>query len=80
MNTFLIVVLAAEGVAILFAAFLAVRNQCVYNVRIAAIDVNDRLRTYEALPSYDAMLYHPKYWLLWTRAHWFAWLARREAA
>jgi hypothetical protein len=53
-----------------------VRNNMVCAARIAVIDLPDFPRSYHRLPSYDAMLLHPKYMLLWTSKHWLAWLER----
>lgn len=82
METFdlLLIVWSIWGALMLYCAFMLHRNTRVHDIRVAFI--NDRALfplAYEALPSYDAMLYNPRYWLLWTKEHWVAWLARRQA-
>jgi hypothetical protein len=68
--TFYMVLLAACGYTLL-------RNHEVCRVRIAFINAGGLWDgTYEALPSYDAMLFHPKYQLLWTATHWRNWVGR----
>lgn len=62
------------------AAVFLLRNHMVYRARIAFIHADDFPVSYHALPEYDAMLLNPKYWLLWTKAHWRAWLARQQKA
>lgn len=65
-------------VLFVFCIFTMVRNQFVCSVRIAVIDANGLFDgRYETLPSYDAMVFMPKYWLLWTEGHWSAWIARQ---
>lgn len=71
MLTYFVVFIWSIGVLVL------VRNQAVYEVRIAFIWDDSHLDNYSNLPSYNDMLLHPRYWLLWTTAHWRAWLARR---
>lgn len=51
--------------------FFAVRNEVTLKVRRAFI--NDDLlypSAYLTLPSYDAMLLNPRYYLLWTKDQW----------
>jgi hypothetical protein len=75
----------AFAIAILLAlavllVFVAVRNGAVLQSRLAILDVkpiSKGLDLHNALPSYEAMLFHPKYWLLWTAPHWLAWVGRR---
>lgn len=51
--------------------FFAIRNETVYRIRAAFI-WDDKLRSqdYNALPSYNEMLFSPRYYLLWTKAQW----------
>lgn len=70
----------ASGALMVWGAFVLIRNEFVYRVRIATLDLpsaSDARRLYFALPSYSEMLHNPRYWLLWTQKHWMAWLARR---
>ena len=47
------------------------RNSMVLRVRLAFFDDPACWpERYEALPSYDAMLYAPWYWHMWTTAQW----------
>ena len=59
-----------------FGVFLLFRNERVYAVRCDFIDKED-LR-YFALPTYRSMLLNPRFWLLWTTAHWRAWIDRQH--
>ena len=73
-----LVIYAASGAIVLGL----IRNEFVYRVRVAILDllpVSDALRLYSAIPPYGEMLYHPRYWLLWTKEHWLDWLARSGA-
>lgn len=61
-------------------AFVLIRNNRVLSVRIAFIDCrSDWEPRYRCLPSYDAMLLHPRFWLLWTFADWTAWVDRKQS-
>lgn len=61
----------------LLAGFFLCRNHSVYRVGVAILQSPDWLDTYFQLPRYDAMLWNPKYWLLWTESDWRAWVARQ---
>ena len=52
--------------------FATLRNASVLRVRLAFIDDTALYLggKYDALPSYDAMYYNPRYWLLWTKKQW----------
>ena len=52
--------------------FLGARSSAAFIVRIAFLDDEILYGSggYDALPSYDAMTFHPRYWLLWTKAQW----------
>lgn len=56
------------------ALFFAFRNECVYSSRVALIYDDDFYGKglYEKLPNYDAALFNPRYWGLWTAAQWKA--------
>lgn len=56
------------------AALMAIRNWCVYSIRIAFI--NQKPAAYRQLPSYDAMMQNPRYWHMWTKKQWDKWLER----
>ena len=50
---------------------LLVRNTTVWKVRNAFIDDDELFAdAYNALPSYEAMLYNPRYWPLSTKRQW----------
>jgi hypothetical protein len=67
------------GVAIALCLFMLYRNSRVLRVRLDFIDTPGLFpEAYMALPSYDAMLDHPKYWLLWSTEDWRAWVARQQ--
>lgn len=62
--------------------FLLVRNQYVYGATIRILrlkPISHALHMNSRLPSYDAMLFNPMYWTLWTASHWIAWIERKEA-
>lgn len=68
-------------IALLFllCCYFLVRNKFVHDVRIAFI--NDHAlfpRAYYLLPDYDQMLHGAKFQLLWTKAHWMAWVERQS--
>jgi len=64
----LTVLLVLLGIVTLF---LSIRNQITADIRIAYIHDPELWPTeYKKLPSYEAMLYHPRYYLLWTKAAW----------
>lgn len=48
------------------------RNECVFRVRMAFIDDDSLYKSgaYDRLPSYEDMLYKPRYWHLWTKQQW----------
>jgi hypothetical protein len=58
-----------------FIAVLLLRNEITYRVRGKLLNKN--LELYQKLPEYDAMVISPKYYFLWTTAHWIAWINRR---
>lgn len=61
--------------ALLIAALL--RNESIYSSRVQFLFKTDaERRLYEALPSYDVMLFHPKHWGRWTKAQWVAYANR----
>lgn len=64
----------------LFGVFVLymLRNQTTWTVRTTIMQRDWTM--YLQLPSYAVMFFHPKYWLLWTTAHWMAWMRRREAS
>lgn len=73
------IVIALAALALVVIAL--VRNNFVYRSRTAVLDgTRDGLDLYERLPSYDAMLWNPKFWTLWTPTHWRQWLDRQAAA
>lgn len=80
--TLLSLVISAASFALMaWGAFGLIRNEFVYRVRFAILNLpswSDAGRLYYALPSYSEMLHNPRYWLLWTKEHWIAWLARRS--
>lgn len=70
--------------ALLAAFFLAmVRNTITYKHRIAILETKTAddpwagNELHRLLPSYDAMMFHPAFWLKWTEADWREYLAAR---
>lgn len=61
------------------------RNNATCDIRIAIIktatedDLHAGLELYALLPSYDAMLFHPAYWLKWSEADWREYIARSQS-
>lgn len=76
MTEYLISTLAGLVCLALTLAFSA-RNTTIWKVRVAFID-DDELFTdaYNALPSYDAMIYNPRYWHLSTKQQWVEFVRR----
>lgn len=70
MTEYLISMFAGLVCLALVIAFSA-RNTTIWRVRVAFID-DDKLFTdaYNALPSYYAMIYNPRYWSLSTKQQW----------
>ena len=66
------IVVVVAPVVLLLLVFLGCRNQAVYRVRIAFIDDKSLYDAgaYSELPSYDDMLYNPRYWSRWTKQQW----------
>lgn len=59
------------ALAFLVIAVAMVRNTLTLRVRLALIhDKFFGLDGYHLLPSYDAMLFHPRYWGMWRKAQW----------
>lgn len=47
------------------------RNDWTLHIRLSFIDDDDLWPTsYERLPPYGQMLFHPKHWHRWTKAQW----------
>lgn len=67
----------------IFACFVAafygfVRNTNVLNVRLSIIGDDDLWPAfYRALPSYDSMLFDPRFLHMWTKAQWVAYANER---
>jgi hypothetical protein len=60
---------------IAYAALLAmfvVRNNRTIAIRMAILDTHG-LDAHQKLPSYDAMVFHPKHWHRWTMWQWMEW-------
>lgn len=58
--------------ALAWAVFNLIRNEYVFRVRNDFIDdafLYDS-DAYNKLPSYEDMLYKPRYWHLWTKQQW----------
>lgn len=68
---------------LLACAVVLVRNSCVYRARIAILKTktpNDPYagnKLHDLLPEYEAMLWHPNYWMKWTEADWREYLSRQ---
>jgi len=68
-------------IALIFVTlYVLVRNQNVYEVRIAIL-FNDGIRSgrYDALPSYEAMIFNPRFLHMWTNAQWVSYASERVA-
>lgn len=60
-------------------AFVMLRLTLVAPTRLWFIHNDPEFpKQYDALPSFDAMLFNPKYCLLWTVSHWQKWLERNN--
>lgn len=58
------------GIYCVVGIFLC-RNNCVWCARTQFLfKTRHEAALYDALPSYDEMLYHPKHWHRWTKAQW----------
>lgn len=59
-------------IGLAWAVFSLIRNEYMSRVRNAFIDDEFLYASgaYDKLPSYDAMLYSPRYWHLWTKQQW----------
>ena len=78
MNLFISIALFA---LLLTFYFGFIRNQAVYLIRMYFINTDSSYPiAFRALPSYDAMLYHPRYQLLWTKAQWLKWVKAQGVA
>lgn len=63
---------------ILWMALLLVRNFVTHKIRIHVIDSGyDWVKRYDKLPSYETMLFNPKYWGLWTTRKWDSWIDKQ---
>jgi hypothetical protein len=57
----------------IYAALMSflLRNNSVFSSRMQFLFKTDvERRLFDALPSYEEMLYHPKHWGRWTKAQW----------
>lgn len=59
------------GLTVLLAMFL-IRNNRTFTIRTEILYVHG-LDAYMELPSYDAMIFHPKHWHRWTVWQWMEW-------
>ena len=57
--------------------FLSVRIKIIANLRLALM--RNAWDTFKKVPGFDAMTLHPKFYLLWTEAHWRAWVERQQS-
>lgn len=58
------------GINAVLIAFL-LRNNSVFSSRMQFLFKTDvERRLFDALPSYEEMLFHPKHWGRWTKAQW----------
>lgn len=56
---------------LLFCVLLWIRNAQIYGVRIDFIfGTPAQRKAYDNLPKYGAMIWNPKFWLLWTTYQW----------
>jgi len=55
--------------------FGIIRNLSVYLVGVAFLyDKHLSYTDYDALPSYESMLFHPRHQFRWTKAQWVKWV------
>ena len=66
------------------AIYIFIRNIAVYHIRIKFIDDDfahwrddEYIDKYEALPSYDQMMFIPKYQHMWTQKAWSDWVDKK---
>lgn len=59
--------LAAAALAALGAIAVLIRNIFIYNVSVALVEDSE---AFARLPTYEAMLFKPCYWHLWTAHQW----------
>lgn len=67
----------------LLIRLLKKRNDQVHDIRVDFMDraylgLVDWEAGYDLLPSYEQMLYNPRYWLLTKTEHWVAWVNRKK--
>ena len=61
--------------------FCVARNQVTFSIKQYFLDEPGMYpNSYNALPSYYAMIFHPRYQLLWTKAQWVAWVKAQGVA
>ena len=76
MNTELLLLAGLMILVFLFKRNQAVLDSCLGVLQFSTADHS--LELYEILPNYEAMLFNPKYWLLWTTKHWLGWIERQD--
>lgn len=64
-------------------AFVMVRNYNTYRVRMAILDTHYPtqywgLELHKRLPSYDRMLFHPAFYLKWSKQDWLEYIGEGE--
>lgn len=58
-----------------------IRLSTILSCRQGVLDqepVDRGLKLHAQLPSYDAMILHPRYWHLWTVRQWLTWLGESK--
>ena len=78
MDMFTEIVLLAMFLTLYFGV---VRSEVTYFIRMHFINTDDLYPiAFRTLPSYGAMMFHPRYQLLWTKAQWVKWVKAQGVA
>ena len=64
---------------IVVCVFFLARNQMVFHIRGRFIDLDDFPDSYDALPTYDQMIYQARNWHRWTFKQWRRYVSERAA-
>lgn len=74
---FIYLLMALPYICLPFLWFLSCRNDRTLDIRRQFLmDQGLFTGAYEKLPHYGAMIFHPKYWRLWTKSDWVQWIER----
>ena len=67
------------GIGLFVSIYFKIRENAIFRIRLTFWCDKDRT-VFFALPSHDAMVFHPRYQLLWTKAQWVAWVKAQGVA